>query len=205
MKTKVKICGVRTVDVAIESITCGADFLGFNFVKDSRRYIDPQHALEIISALPKETKVVGVFRNETKEHIKRMIDLLHLDFVQLHGTEPSSYSELTQYAGVIKTILLYPHYSYRDVQKQMDEYDVDFFLLDRPVQGEGELINLSAASVLSRMYKIFIAGGLTSENVRSVIETASPFGVDVASFIETNGEQDISKIRQFIDAVKGKL
>lgn len=205
MKTKVKICGIRTLPAAMESIRSGADFLGFNFVRTSRRYIDPLKALEIISQLSKETKIVGVFRNETIEFIKKMIEYLRLDFVQLHGREGPDYSRLTQYAGVIKAIPFFSHYTYRDAEREFEKYDVDYFLLDRPVQGEGAVINLSHVAVLCRCHRLFLAGGLNTENVRTIIDRVRPYALDVASFLETGGVQNIDKIRQFITAVKGEI
>lgn len=205
MSTKVKICGIRTYDAAKESIQAGADFLGFNFVSSSARYIKPEDAREIISMVSPEIKIVGVFQNEELKMIKKMIDFLKLDFVQLHGSEPYSYSQLTQYAGVIKTFLLPFGFDNKRVIQEMEKYNVDYFLLDREIQGEGVPIDTYKVKELSERFPLFLAGGLTYDTVIEAIRIVQPFGVDVASGIETEGRQDLDKIRKFIDLVKGIL
>ena len=205
MKVRVKICGIRSMEAARASVKYGADFLGFNFVKSSRRYIEPLKAKEIIGELTAETKVVGIFQNEKVEKIKKTIDLLKLDFVQLHGNEPPSYGQLTQYAGVIKTFSLAFGFETKKVMEEMEAYNVDFFLLDRENQGEGEMIHMEKAKEISEKFPIFLAGGLTVENVGERIRIIKPFAVDAAGGIETEGEEDTDKIRQFIQNVKGVL
>ena len=84
MKTKVKICGIRTLESAQTAFGAGADFLGFNFVSSSPRYVKPELAKEIISKLKKSVKIVGVFQNAKIDLINKIVDLLSLDFIQLH-------------------------------------------------------------------------------------------------------------------------
>ncbi|MBI4067427.1 phosphoribosylanthranilate isomerase [Candidatus Gottesmanbacteria bacterium] len=205
MSVKVKICGIRTLEAARASVDAGADFLGFNFVKSSKRYIDPVKAKEIISMLLPEIKIVGVFQNEEIKMIKEIVDLLKIDFVQLHGTESARYSRLTQYAGIIKTFLLPFDFDSQKLRGEMEKYNVDYFLLDRGIQGEGTPINTYKVRELSLHFPVFLAGGLNPENVSESIRIAQPYAVDVAGGIETGGEQDIGKIREFIRNAKEEL
>lgn len=202
MTVKVKICGIKTFSDARESILAGADFLGFNFIKSSSRYISPESARDIISKLSKDVKAVGVFRNEKITEIKKIIDELRLDFIQLHGDEPPSYSSLTQYAGVIKTFSLPMEFSFEKTSEEMKKYNVDYFLVDREVQGEGKPLNLHRVRNLSSVYKIFLAGGLDFENIGEAVRIARPYAVDVAGGVETNGNKDAGKIREFIRRAK---
>lgn len=202
MAIKVKICGIRTVEAAHEAVTAGADLLGFNFVPASRRYITPEEAKDIVEQLTMNVKIVGVFRDESLEKILRIVDLLKLDFVQLHGKEPAGKSELTQYAGVIKVIQSIPGKSPEELLEEMKTYDVDYYLLDRAIQGEGEMASLRLASFLAKHVRLFLAGGLTPENVAYAVRQSQPFGVDVAGGVETDGEQDLEKIRKFIRNAK---
>lgn len=203
MNVKVKICGIRTLPAALGSIKAGADFLGFNFVKSSKRYIDPFQAKEIIECLPASTKIVGVFQDEKVATIKQIVDLLKLDFVQLHGSEGAEYSRLTQYAGVIKTFSLESDFDSRNVIRDMSSFDVDYFLVDRKVRGEGDVLNFYAVARLSERFRIILSGGLDSTNVREAVRVAHPVAVDVAGGVETDGVQEIEKIGQFIRAAKG--
>ncbi len=202
MAIKVKICGIRTVEAAHAAVVAGADFLGFNFVTDSRRYIAPERAREIVEQLTMNVKIVGVFRDESLETILSIIDLLKLDFVQLHGKEPAKQTELTQYAGVIKVIQPIPGKSAEELLEEMKAYDADYFLLDRTIQGEGEMVSLDVAAYLAKHVRLFLAGGLTPENVAYAVRQALPYGVDVAGGIEMDGEQDIEKIGKFIPNAK---
>ncbi|OGG25756.1 hypothetical protein A2960_05425 [Candidatus Gottesmanbacteria bacterium RIFCSPLOWO2_01_FULL_39_12b] len=202
MKCKVKICGIRTIETAQTAIKFGADFLGFNFVPASDRFVSQLKAKEIIGGLHKEIKVVGVFQNETLEEIKKSISFLKLDFVQLHGQESPHYDVLTQYAGVIKTFSLNADFDITSTLLKMQKYNVDYFLVDRITRGVGYPLDPERVRGLTSHFPIILSGGLTTENVREVVHIARPKVVDVASGVETDGEQDIDKIREFIKRAK---
>jgi phosphoribosylanthranilate isomerase len=194
----VKICGVRDLKSAEAAIAAGADFLGFNFVETSKRYIDPNDAKQIINELrimnhESRTKFVGVFQNQSVERVNEIAEQLDLDFVQLHGDEDTEYlQKITR--PIIKKM---------NQEKETMLHDSYFILLDRLVQGQGEMVSFERAKELAKQYQVFFSGGLTPENVLEVIEKVKPFAVDVAGGIETNGEQDVEKIKQFIANAKG--
>ncbi len=83
MIVKVKICGIRNIESAQAAISAGADFLGFNFVVESKRFIEPAAAKKIISEVKGKIKIVGVFKNADINYINHLIDLLDFDFIQL--------------------------------------------------------------------------------------------------------------------------
>lgn len=194
MSVKVKICGIRSIEAARVAVKEGADFLGFNFVPTSARFIDPGNALEIISAVRGRVKIVGVFQDANISLVNQIASNLELDFVQLHGHEDNEYISQIK-VPVIKSIT---------VDDRPEELQVDYFLLDRSDRGEGELVNTDKARLIALQYQIFLAGGLTSENVSEAIQKVSPFGVDVAGGVETDGVQDINKIKEFIKNAKGQ-
>ena len=201
MRVKVKICGIRTLEAAKAAISTGADFLGFNFVPSSPRYVTPEHSYEIISHLPKSVKIVGVFANEKKEIIIDLIKKLQLDFVQLHGDENPKDCKLTHLAGVIKAFRLNAQFNDSEFINRVSAYDVDYILVDRKVIGE--MLDLYKVQRVARVYRVFLAGGLTAENVTEAIRIVKPYAVDVASSVETNGKKDLEKIKIFIRNVKG--
>lgn len=192
MIVKVKICGVRTLEAAQVAIEAGADYLGFNFVPSSRRFIKPEQALEIINKIKGKLKIVGVFQNADIKMVNQLVKQLDLNFVQLHGQESPEYIKHIQ-SKLIKVINSF---------NETNSYTVDYFLLDRMKQGEGEMVNVDEAMLTANKYPIFLAGGLTPENVAGVVKKIQPFGVDVASGVETNGKQDIEKIKAFIISAK---
>ena len=192
MKVKVKICGIRTIEAAKVAVDEGADFLGFNFVPSSKRYIDPSDAKRIIKKIIGKLKVVGVFQNAESTYVNELILSLGLDFVQLHGNENNEYIDQVK-VPVIKAINIYD---------QLQELHADYFLLDRVKQGEGEMVDLEKGSQLASKFRLFLAGGLTPDNVVELIKQVRPFAVDVAGGIETNGKEDQNKIRAFIKKAK---
>lgn len=193
MKVKVKICGIRSLKAAQAAIDAGADFLGFNFVLSSQRYIDPSKALEIIKLIRGKTRLVGVFQNADLKNVNVMAVNLGLDLVQLHGNEDNEYiSKVTK--PVIKSVSL---------SKRIQRIKAAYFLLDRIKRSRGEMVNLKKAAQLAINFPIFFAGGLNSDNVASIIARVRPQAVDVASGVETNGEQNLEKIRMFIRNAKG--
>ncbi len=195
MNIKVKICGVRTINTAQIAINHGADYIGFNFVAPSRRYIDPKSAKTIISNISNKIQIVGVFQDQTLSYVNGLVDYLSLDFVQLHGKEDINYIKKVK-ARVIKTVHV-DSKTYQELSKH-----ISFFLLDRKYQGRGKSVSFEKAKNLSQSLPFFIAGGLTPLNVDRVIRVIKPYGVDVAGGIETDDKQDERKIVNFIKNVK---
>lgn len=190
MSVKVKICGIKNIDTALATIAAGADFLGFNFVSTSERYIEPMKALEIISKLKGKTKIVGVFQNADFNYVNKIAKDLELDFVQLHGNEDEIYIKQI----VIPVIKLIVH---------GEKIKTKYFILDRSKQGRGSMVDFAKAAKLARENLIFFAGRLNPDNVAEVIQKVRPFAVDVAGGIETDGVQDIKKIELFIKNARG--
>ncbi|MBU0999794.1 phosphoribosylanthranilate isomerase [Patescibacteria group bacterium] len=192
MKVKVKICGIRCIKAAKVAVGEGADFLGFNFVPTSKRYIDPALAAKIINLVEGRIKIVGIFQNAESVYVNDIASKLGLNFVQLHGNENAEYINQIKVA-VIKTINVY---------NQLQKLNVDYFLLDRVKQGEGKMVDLKKGTQVASKVRLFLAGGLTPDNVAGLIKTVKPFAVDVAGGIETDGKEDLNKIKAFIKNAK---
>lgn len=175
MKVKVKICGVKTLESAKTAIEAGADFLGFNFIVGEKRYINPIIAKEIINSIRSQAKTVGVFQNAKTNYVNKIIKLVDLDFIQLHEK--------------------------RIIKSTKDK--IIYLLIDRKIQGKGNIVNQKFAQKIALKKSIFLAGGLTPENIKQSILKVKPFAVDVAGGIETNGSQDNEKIKDFIKKAKG--
>ncbi len=184
---KIKICGIRTVEAAEAALDAGADFLGFNFVRSSKRFIEPERAKGIIAAVKNKIKIVGVFQDEMLHKVNELTRFLELDLVQLHGSESDDYCRKVT-TNVIKAFRL---------PAAMKQYSVAYYMIDREKRGEGEMVNLDKAAELAQAFPLFFSGGLTVENVTEVVRTVKPFAVDVAGGVETNGEPDVNKIKEF--------
>ena len=198
---KVKICGLRNEQDALFAANNGADAIGFVFA-ESKREISPLAARKIISKLPQETKKVGVFVNPSKELIHEIVETTGIDYVQLHGNETPEFCHSIPYP-VIKALSIQ---SKEDLQK-IHEYSCDFVLLDGPKGkyhgGNGISFDWSMLSTFDFKHKkVILAGGLNPENVKAAIANTSVFMVDVSSGVETDGEKDLIKIKDFLTAVK---
>lgn len=196
----VKICGITTEEAAIAAVESNADFIGFVFA-ESKREIAPAVAAEIARSIPRSIKKVGVFVNETVEHMRGIAEIVGLDMIQLHGDEPAEVANQLPY----EIIKAFP--AEKETFVKMKDYPYDYFLLDTPSKksrgGNGNIFDwkLLEALELDRS-KMILAGGLTPENVRTAIEEVHPFAVDVSSGVETEGTKDLEKIKDFITNAK---
>lgn len=202
MTMKVKICGIKTIEEAQAAFDAGADFLGFNFVPASKRLISTETAKLIIDKLPKEILKVGVFKDEDILKINKLINYLKFDYVQLHGNESPEYVAQIKGAGIIKTVSLPTDFDVEKTLEKMKKHQVDYFLLDREMQGTGKLLNPAKVRQLTSIFPIILAGGLTVENVAEAVGIARPQVIDVAAGVETDGAKDKNKIMEFIQTVK---
>jgi phosphoribosylanthranilate isomerase len=205
--TKVKICGITNPEDALLSARFGADALGFNFYPKSPRYISPENAREIIEQLPPGILKVGVFVNESIEKILEIAKTARLGAIQLHGDETIEFvSKLKAQTAleIIKAFRVSEDFKPEDVLK----YEVNAVLLDafskQEYGGTGETFDWEIAKKVREVFpKMYLAGGLSADNVAVAIEKIKPFAVDTCSLIEKNkGVKNPEKLKDFIFAVK---
>ena len=203
METKVKICGITNLADAQAAAKAGADVLGFNFYEKSPRHVSVNTAAEISRELPPIVMRAGVFVNPSEELVLRAIGDCGLSLLQFHGDEPPEFC--TQFG-----LMSMKAFRIRDAKslKQLPEFQTDAWLLDafspEARGGTGEKFNWNLAIEAQKFGKpIFLAGGLTPENVAEAVRKVEPFGVDVSSGVELSpGKKDHAKIRAFIAAVR---
>ena len=198
---KVKICGIKTREAAIAADENGADLIGFIFYKQSQRFIHPFKAAEIGKTV--NCKKVGVFVNESAEFINDIISLVRLDYVQLHGDEDAQFASKIR-APIIKAWRYTENLDMHEVNK----FPCDIILLDSFVKGRpggtGQSFDWHKASAETRrLTKPFlVAGGISKENLREVIQIFRPYGVDLSGSLEMNGVKSVNKINEFMKTVK---
>ncbi len=205
---KVKICGITNREDALFCAECGADALGFNFYSKSPRYIDPMKAGRISEELSDGILRVGVFVNESARKILEVVGLARLDAIQLHGNETAEFvHELKSLTNlqVIKAFRVGNDFRVC----QIDDFQVDAVLLDsyndKTFGGTGEIFDwLVAKEAKIFCQTLYLAGGLSPENVLEAIEFVEPFAVDVCSGVEKEkGIKDWYKVEKFISLAKG--
>ena len=203
MSTQVKICGVTNAGDARAAVEAGADALGFVFYEKSPRHVTIPAGAGISKQLPAFVIRVGVFVNAPREEVVRAIGECGLNLLQFHGDETPEYC--SQFG-----LMSMKAFRMRDagVLKEMVKYQTNAWLLDayslEAVGGSGEKFNWDLAVEAQKFGKaIFLAGGLTPENVAEAVRKVRPFGVDVSSGVEISpGKKDPAKVRAFINAVK---
>jgi phosphoribosylanthranilate isomerase len=203
METRVKICGVTSVADALAAAAAGADMVGLMFYAGSPRHVTLATAMDIARALPPFVLRVGVFVNPDETLVSRAIAECGLSLLQFHGDEASDFC--TQF-GVMSVKAL----RVRDAEslRQLADFQTDAFLLDAHSRsglgGTGEKFNWDLAVEAQKFGKpIFLAGGLTPENVADAVKKVNPFAVDVSSGVESApGKKDAAKIQAFIAAVR---
>jgi phosphoribosylanthranilate isomerase len=198
MSVKVKICGITRLQDALDACAMGADLLGFNFVPESPRYINPYNAREIIASLPPFVITVGIFADEESAVVNDMAGFLKLDAVQLHGNEDIVYCRNIR-TPVIKVVRVA---SQSDLDG-LNGFNAAALLLDSKIDGilggSGRTFPWELASALCRGKRVFVAGGLAPDNVGVAVRTLSPYGVDTASGVEREpGIKDPVLMEKFI-------
>jgi len=207
---RIKICGITNEKDALWAVNLGADYLGFNFYRNSPRKISPKLGAQIIGKLPSFTQPVGVFLNEEIKTVKRIAEKCRLNMVQLHGEETPEYCRELQAQSPRVRIIKAFRIRDKENLEEMEQYGVDYYLLDSYVPGieggTGEIFNWDLAVEAKQFGKpVFLAGGLTPENVVQAIEKVNPYGVDVASGVErTPRRKDYGLMREFINRVRMK-
>lgn len=230
----VKICGARTPEGAKAAIEAGADSVGIILVPGRKRFVSDDVALQIarvvkstprpssiaprpsdvgatdffdhssrILVRPDRAQLVGVFADAPLEHIVDQVYKLGLDMVQLHGSEPVEYARNIPVPVIRKFSTFEPGLSSRGYH--------DLPLLDAGAGGTGQQLNLNDVKAVFDKdpgVRVILAGGLTPENVSTVLKSLGPYsknvaGVDVSSGVESEGKQDHFKIAAFVRAIKG--
>lgn len=211
---KTKVCGITNKDDAIWAINYGADYIGLNFFKDSPRHITASTAAKWVGELPPFASVVGVFVDAPVKDIVDAVIKLKLKGVQLHGSEsPATLNELRQtLSGLGHKIFIVKAFRVQDEASLSSLADfqgaADYFLLDAhsadAMGGTGTTFNWDlAVKAKDAGTPIFLAGGLTPENVKEAVKKVQPFAVDVASGVEKSPKRkDLKKVQDFIQNAK---
>ena len=201
----VKICGITNAEDALAAAEAGADLLGFNFYARSPRHVSPRDARLIAEELPDGVARVGVFVNEGgPEAVLRAVSESGVGAAQLHGDETPEFCARLGGVSVIKALRVGPGFS---VERAL-LYATDALLLDAHVEGAwggtGQTFDWAVARrVREAGQKLFLAGGLTPENVSEAVRAVRPFAVDVCSGVETSpGRKSFRLMRRFVEAVR---
>jgi phosphoribosylanthranilate isomerase len=203
MSVKVKICGITSVADGLAAAEAGADMIGLMFYERSPRHISFELATEISRSISPFVLKVGVFVNPEEDDVLRAISECGVNLLQFHGEETPEFC--TRFG-----VMSMKAFRVRDAGSllALPDYPTDAYLLDAYSPdahgGTGAKFNWDLALEAKQHGKpIFLAGGLTPENVGAAVRQAQPFAVDVSSGVESApGKKDSAKVRAFIHAVQ---
>lgn len=205
---RVKICGITNAVDAQIAIAAGADALGFNFYRASKRYIDIYTARDWLREVPASVRRVAIVVNPTLDEALATFELPFIDALQLHGDETADFCRVLQDRHVVFV---------KAVRPERDPIAANFYtrtlLLDTNSAAEFGGSGKTFPWELARAWidnhpdlEFILAGGLTPENVDLAVRVVRPFGVDVTSGVEaTPGRKDAAKVRDFIAAVRAAI
>jgi len=204
----VKICGITNEPDALAAIEAGADALGFNLVRRSKRYIDIDRAAGWIEDLPKQVCKVAVMADPNWEDACRITQLAFVDALQLHGNESPEFCRRLADAGIpfAKAVPVTASKSLAG----LPSYFTDTMILDSSAGGifggTGKPFPWKFAPEFVRHHPritVILAGGLNAENVSEAIAAVRPHGVDVTTGVEISpGQKDHRQLKIFVEAVR---
>jgi phosphoribosylanthranilate isomerase len=199
---RVKICGITRLEDALEAVRLGADALGYNFWPGSKRFIAPASARAIIARLPPLVTSVGVFVDPSHDEATAAAAISGVQVLQLHGAESPLFCRSFQ-SPVLKAVAVGGPEALAAAEPFAG---LPGLLLDAPATGHGgsgRTCHWPTARLLAERGPVILAGGLTPGNVAEAIAAVRPYGVDVASGVESSpGLKDHQLLARFIGAAK---
>lgn len=206
-RTKVKICGITSLEDARFVSGALAHYMGFVFYEDSPRAISPAKAGAIINWLH-GLECVGVFVNQPLDDVNMIARQTGIDFVQLHGDENPAYCSLVE-KPIIKAIHVEEGDTASDLNNRIEPFrdHVAYLLFDTKVDGQwggtGQSFDWSMLDDVAQGVPYFLAGGLTPDNIRQACKQVHPYAVDVSSGLESEpGVKDFDKVDMFMKEMR---
>lgn len=200
----VKVCGVRTPEVAEAAIDAGADWIGLMLVPASSRWVDDDAALEVVRAVKGRADLVGVFVEASQATCDEAAARYHLAAAQVHGRLDPGLTTGTS-VPVIPVINVATHVGVCTVEWPPD---ILVMLDGLPSAGAlpggtGHRVPVDWAADVARHRRVILAGGIGPEDVGEAIAIVRPHGVDASSRLERSpGEKDPERVRAYVLAAR---
>lgn len=200
--TKIKICGLRTMQDVAYANQVMPEYIGFVFAP-SKRQVTHEQARRMRAQLDPKIQAVGVFVNESIDVITQLCLAHTIELIQLHGEESTEYIQQLK-ERVQRPIIKAIRVQGEEEVLLAEGIDAEYILLDSYVEGvyggTGQTLHWSVLPKIAT--PLFVAGGITAENVRVVMEVLQPYCIDVSSGVETNGSKDYDKMLKLVSMVR---
>ena len=204
MTVGIKICGLCEVGDAVAAVEAGATAVGLNLIASSKRFIELPLAAAIVAEVGAQVRTVVVVADLTAAEIESIRQRVRPNYVQLHGSESAALLAAVL-PGAYKAIRI----ADRGDVAAASEFAGEELLVDAKVPGAlggtGTSFDWALVSELSRQRSMWLAGGLTPDNVAEAVRQVAPYGVDTASGVEVSGQarrKDPSRMKDFVQAVR---
>ena len=199
---KIKFCGIRRLEDVAFCNELQPEYLGMILSSGFRRTISPETAEQLVKAKSRSIAAVGVFVNETPEHIAQVLKQVPLDVIQLHG------SETAEIVSGVRWRTGLPVWKAVQVQTDADiqaarQLGADQLILEGKAGGMGITADWELIAGAKPAQPFLLAGGLTPENVAEAAARVQPDGVDLSSGIETGGVKDYAKMKRIVTIIRG--
>ncbi|REJ87547.1 MAG: phosphoribosylanthranilate isomerase [Planctomycetota bacterium] len=211
----IKICGIRNVETAERVAALAPDAIGLNFYDQSPRCVEQETAAKIVAGLPPDVEPVAVFVNATAERVAEVCRTCGIRTVQLHGDESPEFVGRLNGLQVIRAFRVGDG-DLPSIAADLDRYQtlgipLRACLIDARVEGAyGGTGHTAPWETLATGWQadwppLILAGGLKPDNIRQAIEVVHPWGVDVASGVESSsGGKDLNSVAAFIASARGR-
>lgn len=203
---RIKICGLTTPQDAAAALDVGADALGFNFFRGSKRFVGDD--VDWIGELPGAADKIAIVVNPSWDEAKRIAAIAGISALQLHGNETPDFCRRLTAEGIRfeKAIPV----TGPDSLISVPDFFTRTVLLDSSASGEFGGSGRTFPWEIGRRFvednphlQVVLAGGLTAENVAEAIAAVRPFGVDVTTGVEASpGRKDYRRLRAFFAAAR---
>ncbi len=206
LSTRIKICGITSVEDAQAAVDAGADAIGLVFYAKSPRYATPEQAAAIARAVGPFVTTVGLFVDAGRSEVEAVLAQVPLQLLQFHGSESPAFCASFQ-RPFIKALRMADGVDVSTVEREFAEAGASGLLLDSynpdTHGGTGETFAWERIPAERRL-PLILAGGLSPDNVGAAVKTVRPYAVDVSSGVEiAPGRKDSAKIAAFVQAVHG--
>ena len=205
---KVKICGITNYDDALSATNLGADYLGFQLMKDSPKKVSDKMLQEVNEKLPPFVLAVAIFQDQDQKAITKTVKKTQVKAVQLNGKETPEFCKALQVALGVKVFKLMKYTSAMDILN-LKPYvgNIDYFVLDVSQTDEQGNVSVSFDSlkeVAQLNVPFFVTGNISSDNVGDLMEIVTPYGVEADTSIERKQRRkDFDKMSLFIKKAHG--
>lgn len=199
---KIKFCGIRRLEDVAFCNELQPEYLGMILSSGFRRTVSPETAEQLVKAKSRSIAAVGVFVNETPEHIAQVLKQVPLDVIQLHGSETAEIVSGVRWRTGLPVWKAVQVQTAADIQAAR-QLGADQLILEGKAGGMGITADWELIAGAKPAQPFLLAGGLTPENVAEATDRVQPDGVDFSSGIETGGVKDYAKMKRIVTIIRG--